>query len=167
MPSSSCAVVNRRSGRPSSNLGTLWIDTRPSIPPVPYPKSSRPSIFRAEESVTCLMSRRVFVTVGSTKFPELVRAVLTSEATTVLSDLGFGELCVQYGTDKQLFLDNTKEQSKAISVTGFDYSPSIDQEMEKADLIISHAGSTSCFRDADQQGRALCWRLYIWERCLS
>lgn len=95
------------------------------------------------------MSARAFVTVGSTNFPELVRAVLSPETTNMLSELGFGELCVQYGTDKQLFLDGTKEQSKAISVTGFDYSPSIELEMQKAELIISHAGSTSCLLDVD------------------
>jgi beta-1,4-N-acetylglucosaminyltransferase len=88
------------------------------------------------------MSRRAFVIVGSTKFSELVRTVLSSETTNVLSELGFDELCVQYGTDKQLFADQTQGQSKTISITGFDYSSSIEEEMESADLIISHAGST-------------------------
>ena len=88
------------------------------------------------------MSRRAFVTVGSTKFSELVRTVLSSETTNVLSELGFDELCVQYGTDKQLFVDQTQAQAKTISITGFDYSSSIEEEMESADLIISHAGST-------------------------
>ena len=90
------------------------------------------------------MSRRAFVTVGSTKFPELVRAVLSSATITLLAELGFDELCVQYGTDKQLFVEETRQKSKTISITGFDYSPSIEQEMENADLIISHAGSIRC-----------------------
>ena len=85
---------------------------------------------------------RAFVTVGSTKFPELVRAVLSSETISVLSDLGFGELCIQYGTDKELFIEHTREPSRSILTTGFDYSPSIELEMQKADLIISHAGSS-------------------------
>ena len=87
------------------------------------------------------MPKRVFVTVGSTKFPQLIRAVLSSEAIGTLVDLGFRELCVQYGTDTELF-KQSQGQSK-LSITGFDYSPSIEKEMQQADLIISHAGSNT------------------------
>jgi UDP-N-acetylglucosamine:LPS N-acetylglucosamine transferase len=98
---------------------------------------------------TCLMSMRAFVTVGSTNFPELVRAVLSSATIILLAELGFDELCVQYGTDKQLFVEETRQPSATISITGFDYSPSIEREMENADLIISHAGSIRCLAHID------------------
>src|SRR5437016_4315745 len=85
--------------------------------------------------------RKVFVTVGSTGFPQLIRAVLSPEATEVLVNLGFRELCVQYGTDTVLF--NQIEGQAKLSITGFDYSSSIEKEMQQADLIISHAGTKS------------------------
>jgi beta-1,4-N-acetylglucosaminyltransferase len=91
--------------------------------------------------ISSLMRKRLFVTVGSTKFPQLIRAVLSPEAIEVLLDLGFRELCVQYGTDTELF-KQSQGQSE-LSITGFDYSQSIEREMQQADLIISHAGSNT------------------------
>ena len=87
------------------------------------------------------MPKRVFVTVGSTRFPQLIRSVLSSEAIEILVDLGFRELCIQHGTDTELF-KRSQEHTK-LSITGFDYSPSIEKEMQQADLIISHAGTKS------------------------
>ena len=78
------------------------------------------------------------MTVGSTRFPELVASVLSSECMQILEKLGYTHISVQYGTDKGLFLD--KSADAQLSITGFDYSPSIDKEMQDADLIISHAG---------------------------
>jgi len=93
------------------------------------------------------MGRRVFVTVGSTRFPALIRAVLSDEAVGTLVELGYTELCVQYGPDLPLFRERGQGRLGGISLTGFDYSPSIDKEMREADLVISHAGnivSASC-----------------------
>jgi beta-1,4-N-acetylglucosaminyltransferase len=85
-------------------------------------------------------TKKVFVTVGSTKFPELVKEVLSSDTIDVLEDLGFTEISIQYGTDRQLFLDRVQGLSSKLSITGFDYSPSVEKEMQQSLLIISHAG---------------------------
>jgi beta-1,4-N-acetylglucosaminyltransferase len=87
------------------------------------------------------MEKRVFVTVGSTKFPELIESVLSSKTIEILLELGFTQISVQYGTDQQVFLVQAREQTK-LSIKGFDYSPSIEKEIQQADLIISHAGSS-------------------------
>jgi beta-1,4-N-acetylglucosaminyltransferase len=88
------------------------------------------------------MPKQVFVTVGSTSFPELVKAVLSSDTIEVLERLGFTNLSIQYGADGQLFANQgLKLKTASIVISGFDYSPSIKREMELADLIISHAGS--------------------------
>jgi len=138
----------------TSNFGT-FLDRRPSNALDPcFPQPTKKAGIRLDKSSElriglCLMSRRAFVTVGSTKFPELVRAVLSPATITLLAELGFDELCVQYGTDKQLFVEETRQKSETLSITGFDYSPSIEQEMENADLIISHAGRIRCFGRID------------------
>ena len=88
------------------------------------------------------MVRRVFTTVGSTRFPDLINAVLSMDVMHILEDLGVSELSVQYGTDEQLYHNQILSLSTTISITGFDYSPSIDKDMKEADLIISHAGFT-------------------------
>jgi beta-1,4-N-acetylglucosaminyltransferase len=87
------------------------------------------------------MSKRLFVTVGSTTFSELIAAVLSTETLEVLKDLGFKEIILQYGAGERLYREGRSQRSTSISITGFDYSPSIQKEIEKADLVISHAGS--------------------------
>ena len=86
------------------------------------------------------MVKRVFTTVGSTKFPDLIKAVLSTDTIRILESLGVSELSIQYGTDEQLYHYQIQGLSTTISITGFDYSPSIDKEMKAADLIFSHAG---------------------------
>jgi len=87
------------------------------------------------------MGQRVFVTVGSTRFPELIKAVLSKECASVLFELGYSELRVQYGSDISLFRECGQGVQSGMSLTGFDYSASIEQEMQAADLVISHAGT--------------------------
>jgi beta-1,4-N-acetylglucosaminyltransferase len=86
------------------------------------------------------MSRRVFVTVGSTRFPELIRAVLSTETIEILVKLGYTSLCLQYGTDERVYLDHHDAVSTMMIINGFGYSPSIEKEMEQADMVICHAG---------------------------
>lgn len=86
------------------------------------------------------MPKRVFVTVGSTKFSELVNAMLSRETIDILHELGYTDLCMQYGADGKLFLEQSQRPSK-LFITGFDYMPSIEDQMKRADLIISHAGA--------------------------
>jgi beta-1,4-N-acetylglucosaminyltransferase len=90
------------------------------------------------------MPKRVFVTVGSTEFPQLIKALLTPKTLGTLTALGYTDICVQYGTNKQLFEHGIEAcHISGLSIRGFDYSPSIDDEMKQADLIISHAGNLS------------------------
>jgi beta-1,4-N-acetylglucosaminyltransferase len=87
--------------------------------------------------------KRVFVTVGSTTFPELVEAVLSVDVIKSLIGLGAVELCIQHGSNGALYRAAKNKSETALAIRGFDYSPSIEGEMKRADLIISHAGSGS------------------------
>jgi beta-1,4-N-acetylglucosaminyltransferase len=86
------------------------------------------------------MSKSVFVTVGSTRFPELIKAVLSTETIDILLKLGYMSLCLQYGTDEGIYLEHHHVAVSTMIINGFDYSPSIEREMEQADMIICHAG---------------------------
>jgi beta-1,4-N-acetylglucosaminyltransferase len=88
---------------------------------------------------------KVFVTVGSTRFPELVQTVLSPDTIEILLALGYTSLRIQYGTDKRIYLDRNEALKTNMVISGFDYSPSIEKEMEQADMIISHAGSLFSF----------------------
>ena len=87
------------------------------------------------------MGKRAFITVGSTQFPDLIKAVLSTDTIRILEVLGVSDLSIQYGTDEQLYRNQIQGLSTKISIAGFCYSSSIDKEMKSADLIISHAGA--------------------------
>ncbi|KAK9766999.1 N-acetylglucosaminyldiphosphodolichol N-acetylglucosaminyltransferase catalytic subunit alg13 [Basidiobolus ranarum] len=93
-----------------------------------------------------------FVTVGSTGFDNLISKVVTSEFTQELEKLGYSSLIVQYGSSSQVFpkeLPNGK-----LEISGYDYKSTIQLDLEKAHLVISHAGSGSII-DALRMGKPL------------
>ncbi|KAF9124237.1 N-acetylglucosaminyldiphosphodolichol N-acetylglucosaminyltransferase catalytic subunit alg13 [Mortierella sp. 14UC] len=91
------------------------------------------------------MHDSVLVTVGSTRFDKLVAAACSSSLQQLLTSLGYSQLTIQHGkspiSSTTSIPDSTSESS--LQVTSYPYKPSLHEDMEKADLIISHAGSGS------------------------
>ncbi|CAO3652990.1 unnamed protein product [Cunninghamella echinulata] len=83
----------------------------------------------------------LFVTVGSTSFVELVDSVTSIKFLEELSSQGFTQVTIQYGTSEDIFLNNMKEYKGDIKIKGYDYKPSIDDDMKSANVIICHSGS--------------------------
>jgi beta-1,4-N-acetylglucosaminyltransferase len=83
--------------------------------------------------------KRVFVTVGSTRFPELVEAVLSEDTLNALIALGYTSILFQWGKGGPV----DRIAPAKITVDHFEYAPSLDYFMEEADMIISHAGSSA------------------------
>ncbi|KAK6337368.1 N-acetylglucosaminyldiphosphodolichol N-acetylglucosaminyltransferase catalytic subunit alg13 [Orbilia blumenaviensis] len=91
----------------------------------------------------------VFVTVGTTAFDGLIKAVLVPTVIGQLSDFGYTQIKVQHGNGREAYVNAfTPElerlvQKTGISIDGFDYEEStrITELIIEADLIISHAGS--------------------------
>lgn len=83
---------------------------------------------------------QAFVTVGSTKFDDLINTVASEYFLARLSTIGYTRLVVQYGNSdlRQSFQDET---SHGVKVTTWRFKPSLSEEYLAADLIISHAGS--------------------------
>ena len=85
---------------------------------------------------------QAFVTVGSTKFDELIDVTASEDFLTTLSASGYTRLVVQYGNSKvrQPFCDGA---SHGVEVVTWPFKPNLSEEYLAADLVISHAGLRS------------------------
>ncbi|KAJ8468434.1 hypothetical protein ONZ45_g17245 [Pleurotus djamor] len=87
----------------------------------------------------------VFVTVGSTKFDALIESVLSADVLQSLQARGYNTLVVQCGDSQANILENTKGQATIVKngvvCEVWRFKPSLEVEFERADLVISHAGS--------------------------
>ncbi|KAI1724135.1 UDP-N-acetylglucosamine transferase subunit ALG13 like protein [Ditylenchus destructor] len=101
-----------------------------------------------------------FVTVGSTQFNALIEAVLTEEVLKALHQLNFDELFIQCGSGKipedyDQIVDSDEQWTKeweGMKIAIFRYKKNILAEMERADLIIGHAGAGTCL-EALERGK--------------
>lgn len=85
---------------------------------------------------------RVFVTVGTTKFDALVRALDSDACLQVLADRGCTHLLLQIGHGEY----EPRAQSAAapgLQIAHYRHNPQYKQDVARADLVISHAGAGS------------------------
>ncbi|XP_062997941.1 UDP-N-acetylglucosamine transferase subunit ALG13 homolog [Elgaria multicarinata webbii] len=85
--------------------------------------------------------KSAFVTVGTTSFDDLVTAVTTPEALQVLQDLGYSKLVLQVGRGT-VCPDSVSSATFILEV--FRFKNSLAEDVQTADLVISHAGAGSC-----------------------
>lgn len=90
---------------------------------------------------------RVFVTVGSTKFDSLVQAVLSDDVLHAFNEKGYTDIVVQCGNSQfDPCSGLTTDQSgwtlerDGVRVDMWKFKPSLEEEYNKADLVVSHAG---------------------------
>ena len=97
------------------------------------------------------MPGTVLVTVGTTKFDALVKAVDSTDVANALVARGYTRLIIQKGAGKHQvqtlvpFGGQDNQLSNGLQVQVFEFAPSLAEYMQAADLIISHAGSGSIF----------------------
>ncbi|KAF5391400.1 hypothetical protein D9757_001976 [Collybiopsis confluens] len=89
-----------------------------------------------------------FVTVGSTRFDELVQAALSSAVLSSLRRRGYTSLIVQRGNSVFPYEDDAGAETLRLEKNGvhiecWKFKPSLQTEYEKADIVISHAGEFS------------------------
>ncbi|OEU18716.1 Glyco_tran_28_C-domain-containing protein, partial [Fragilariopsis cylindrus CCMP1102] len=82
----------------------------------------------------------LFVTVGTTRFDKLVEAVTSKVALEWMKRQGFSSLTIQYGRGIKP-PEMISSSSSIIDIQTYDFRPSLIDDMEKADLILSHAGA--------------------------
>ncbi|XP_031272030.1 UDP-N-acetylglucosamine transferase subunit ALG13 homolog isoform X2 [Pistacia vera] len=90
------------------------------------------------------LKRIVFVTVGTTCFDALVKAVDTLEVKQELSRRGYTHLVIQMGRGTYVPTKSLREDG-SFAVDYFTFSSSIADHLRSASLVISHAGSGSIF----------------------
>lgn len=85
------------------------------------------------------MDRRVLVTVGTTKFEKLIEAASKPEVLEVLHNMGYTSIIFQTGSGSY------KESSHPNLKLVYDrYLQNFEEEIDKASLVISHAGAGTC-----------------------
>eukprot|EP00980_Cylindrotheca_fusiformis_P017850 scaffold5653_cov147-Cylindrotheca_fusiformis.AAC.12 len=80
----------------------------------------------------------VFVTVGTTQFDELIGSVTSPVALEWMVSHGYKSLIIQYGRGQKPKIESI---FKTMAIRSYDFQPSLDADMRRADLIISHAGA--------------------------
>lgn len=89
---------------------------------------------------TC--NKTAFVTVGTTSFDRLVTEATCLSTLVALKNQGFTTLILQHG--KSIFNNvNDNSNSQLIKIESYSFQPSIDDDLLRADLVISHAGTGS------------------------
>ncbi|GAB1869347.1 N-acetylglucosaminyldiphosphodolichol N-acetylglucosaminyltransferase [Camponotus japonicus] len=100
-----------------------------------------------------MSDKTVFVTVGTTKFDNLITTVLSREVLEALSARNYRHLILQIG--------NSNLEPDCTARYGFDkietfkLSPSIGKYMQSADLVISHAGAGSVLEALEKRKRLI------------
>lgn len=118
---------------------------------------SRPESLHPSHMAT---QRIVFVTVGTTKFEALIKALDTPQTVIAIADQGFTKLIVQLGAGSHTPAiicpagQDVYVHANGLEVQWFRFAPSLKSYMKAASLIISHAGSGSLF-EALQLGKAV------------
>lgn len=90
--------------------------------------------------------RKVFVTVGTTQFDDLISTVLSSQSLQQLKAFKCKNLLIQFGTghDIDTAAIESAEQCYGITVDCYRLKNNIMGDIQGSDLIISHAGAGSC-----------------------
>ncbi|KAG2571114.1 hypothetical protein PVAP13_7KG081600 [Panicum virgatum] len=82
--------------------------------------------------------RVVFVTIGTTCFDALVKAVDSEEVKEALLHKGYTDLLIQMG--RGTYMPSKDSGNSTLQVDYFTFSPSIADYIREASLVISHAG---------------------------
>jgi beta-1,4-N-acetylglucosaminyltransferase len=88
----------------------------------------------------------VFLTIGSTRFDALIASAFTERVLSSLRKKGYTSLVIQCGNSAFEFSSKVQNgETQTLSRAGVDvefwkFKPSLQEDYEKADLVISHAG---------------------------
>ncbi|KAL4443110.1 hypothetical protein ABPG74_002177 [Tetrahymena malaccensis] len=86
------------------------------------------------------MKKVIFATVGTTEFDELLTALVQPDMINLLAQHKFTKMVLQKGRGKfQMIEDYIKKLP--IEIELFDFKPTLTNEFQQADFVISHCGA--------------------------
>ncbi|KAI8070648.1 stretch-activated Ca2+-permeable channel component-domain-containing protein [Gilbertella persicaria] len=84
----------------------------------------------------------LFITVGSTGFDDLIKETTSSAFLESLASNGIHKIRYQYGSSESIFIHQLQAyHGPVLNIDGYSYKQSITEDIEQADMMISHAGS--------------------------
>ncbi|KAL8561227.1 hypothetical protein ACOMHN_024483 [Nucella lapillus] len=86
--------------------------------------------------------KRLFVTVGTTEFDQLIKSVTSADVCQVLRRLGYSRVLLQTGRG-QFQPEPTRLSDHSPAVQSYTFKDSIADDIAAADLVICHAGAGS------------------------
>lgn len=93
-----------------------------------------------------MSGKSVFVTVGTTKFDELISSVTNSCTLEALKHKGYSSMTIQLGNGSFI-----PKPSEIVEISSYKFKPDIGPDMSNSDLIISHGGAGSIMQALDHQ----------------
>lgn len=94
------------------------------------------------------MGRSVFLTVGTTSFDELIACISSEHTISTLKDLGYNRVILQIGRGT---VEPKSYSTASFTLDVFRYKDSVAEDIQNADLVISHAGAGSCLETLEAQ----------------
>ncbi|XP_003467615.1 putative bifunctional UDP-N-acetylglucosamine transferase and deubiquitinase ALG13 isoform X4 [Cavia porcellus] len=91
--------------------------------------------------------KRVFVTVGTTSFDELITRVSAEETLHIFKSLGYSRLTLQIGRGTVV---PEPFSAECFTLEVYRYKDSLQEDLQRADLVISHAGAGSCLETLEK-----------------
>lgn len=98
--------------------------------------------------------KNVFVTVGTTKFDELISSLSDPENVQALKDIGCERITLQIGSGHNISSDDIFKTFSIVSES-FKHRTNITDLIEKSDLVISHAGAGTCLEVLKRKKRLI------------
>ncbi|XP_036768514.1 putative bifunctional UDP-N-acetylglucosamine transferase and deubiquitinase ALG13 isoform X3 [Manis pentadactyla] len=89
----------------------------------------------------------LFVTVGTTSFDDLIACVSAHASRQIIKRLGYNRLVLQIGRGKVV---PEPFSTESFTLDVYRYKNSLKEDLEKADLVISHAGAGSCLETLEK-----------------
>ncbi|XP_029411885.1 putative bifunctional UDP-N-acetylglucosamine transferase and deubiquitinase ALG13 isoform X4 [Nannospalax galili] len=91
--------------------------------------------------------KSAFVTVGTTSFDDLILCVSARENLQIFRSLGYNRLVLQIGRGKVV---PEPFSTESFTLDVYRYKESLKEDLQQADLVISHAGAGSCLETLEK-----------------
>lgn len=89
--------------------------------------------------------KKVFVTVGTTEFNELIETIAQKKVLEILVRLGYSKLVIQIGRGRSDAVESLdKLVNFPLEIFWYRFKKNIKEDISTADLVISHGGAGTC-----------------------